>query len=503
MPVRSLLQYSIKIILDEDSYPACETHDIVLRGNLPHIKRLLNNRFAYFLLREIQNFCWTIARLSHRQKIPAAAARRSLAKQFKPERPPRPLLPTDSALTQCKDRPRFWIDVTNTYRTGVGQGIARVAREMAAAAARTGLALPVIIEDGALYSYYSSPNESGPLTLDKDVTYIVLDAFWHPLEEYIDIFTKAKSAGSRIVTCFHDVIPLYVPLIYNPWYTSLFIKSFIEAVNHSEVCIAVSRYSLKRLAESISAYNLRVTDPPALGWFHLGADFSAPQTAAARDEIRRLFDDRAVFLSVGTIEPRKGYGVTLDAFELIWSKGLECRFVIFGQKGWLSSALQKRILTHPEYGLRLHWFADASDAEVLFAYKNAHCVIQSSITEGFGLPLIEASAAGAPVIAADIEVFREIAADDVIYYTPFDSEDLAKKIETSLFEQPKAASIKYLGWDDSLRQMIAMLEIVRSPAAQLYELRRNQRVSWRHPDRSHFCAASTSPPPARQAPHDI
>ncbi len=123
----------------------------------------------------------------------------------------------------------------------------------------------------------------------------------------------------------------------------------------------------------------------------------------------------------------------------------------------MSRALQTRILTHAEYNNRMHWFTDANDGELAFAYRNSYCVIQASISEGFGLPIIEASLAGASIIAADIDVFHEIAADEPVYFRSCDSEDLAKKLEASLLDRPKAARVTYLSWNESRARMIEVV----------------------------------------------
>jgi len=181
-----------------------------------------------------------------------------------------------------------------------------------------------------------------------------------------------------------------------------------------------------------------------------------------RSELKDLFARNFVFLSVGTIEPRKGYAVTIDAFELLWRQGIDCHFVIIGREGWVSKALRSRISYHPEFRKRLHWFRDATDAEVTFAYEQTYCLIQASITEGFGLPVVEASRMGAPILASDNEVFREIAGDAITYFKVADPIDLSVKIKASLVERPKPAQIKYVSWDESLALLAAQVHALFS-----------------------------------------
>jgi glycosyltransferase involved in cell wall biosynthesis len=58
---------------------------------------------------------------------------------------------------------------------------------------------------------------------------------------------------------------------------------------------------------------------------------------------------------VGTVEPRKGYAQTIDAFELLWSKGEEVNLVIVGKAGWHVEELVERLRDHPLRGKRLFW----------------------------------------------------------------------------------------------------------------------------------------------------
>ncbi len=208
---------------------------------------------------------------------------------------------------ECKQLPKVWIDVTNTYRSGDRRGIARVARELAAAATRTGMALPVILDDGKLYPYYKPTGPCEALVLCEGVIYIIIDAFWEPFEEYIEIVKKAKDVGAKTVTCIYDVDGLYLIAFFPKWYSAcVFTRTIIEMVNRSAACISVSACSLKKVKESIAAYDLRSENPPMAGWFHLGAIALTTEDTFIRDEITRLFCDYKVFLSVGLLSPARG-----------------------------------------------------------------------------------------------------------------------------------------------------------------------------------------------------
>ena len=70
---------------------------------------------------------------------------------------------------------------------------------------------------------------------------------------------------------------------------------------------------------------------------------------------------RPTFLTVGTIEPRKGHAQVLDAFELLWKEGVDANLVIVGKQGWMVEALAKRLRSHPERNKCLFWLEGISD----------------------------------------------------------------------------------------------------------------------------------------------
>jgi glycosyltransferase involved in cell wall biosynthesis len=77
-----------------------------------------------------------------------------------------------------------------------------------------------------------------------------------------------------------------------------------------------------------------------------------------------------------------------------------------------------------------------SDAELDDLYKNAVGFVFPSLSEGFGLPGIEAMKAGTLVLASDIPVFKEIYKDNVIYFDPLDFTSIEEAVESALNLSP-------------------------------------------------------------------
>ena len=132
---------------------------------------------------------------------------------------------------------------------------------------------------------------------------------------------------------------------------------------------------------------------------------------------------------VGTIDLRKGYAQALAAFEALWAEGFDVKLVIVGQPSWNVETLVKRLMNHPESGRRLFWFGRADDMFLAALYKSCTVLLAASEAEGFGLPLVEAAQRGLPIIARDVPVFREIAGDNVFYFSGLTAEALADALK--------------------------------------------------------------------------
>lgn len=296
---------------------------------------------------------------------------------------------------------------------------------------------------------------------------VLLDPVWS-----LDLsgeLRRARTSGAEVWIVVNDLIPLEFPDLAPEGSQILMDKWLRRVTPHAAGMLGISRAVA---ADLQSYFQKSATMPqPRIDWFYLGSgldhvDVHAQDLAV----VKRAFEtgDGRVYLTVGTIEPRKNHELMLDAFERLWAEGGDARLMMFGRLGWRSDRLARRIRKHPQFGQRLIWFETGSDAELDYAYRHASALIFASRCEGFGLPLVEAMHYGLPVIASDIPVFREIAGDYPTYFDLAAERSLdralvrAESAAAGTLARPAARS--WLSWTDSARMLLGKVTGTAGPA---------------------------------------
>jgi glycosyltransferase involved in cell wall biosynthesis len=157
-------------------------------------------------------------------------------------------------------------------------------------------------------------------------------------------------------------------------------------------------------------------------------------------------------LAVGALTPRKGLDVLARA--LARSALSDVHLVLAGPDGWEATAVREAVVR--EIGHRRVVFAGTvSDAQLAGLYERCAAVGVPSIAEGFGLPVLEAAAAGAPVVASDIPAFLELGEAVTLHVPIADADAWAVAVErvvsdSGLRERARARSsliAAHFTWD--------------------------------------------------------
>ena len=123
--------------------------------------------------------------------------------------------------------------------------------------------------------------------------------------------------------------------------------------------------------------------------------------------------DVPYFVVCGTIEPRKNHLLLLHVWrELAREHGAQTpKLVVIGQRGWENENVVDLLDRSHELRPHVIEIGGLATEAVAQMVAGARALLMPSFAEGYGLPIVEARAAGTPVIVSDIPVFREIAPD--------------------------------------------------------------------------------------------
>ncbi len=171
-----------------------------------------------------------------------------------------------------------------------------------------------------------------------------------------------------------------------------------------------------------------------------------PQPAAVVEAVRRRYGlPERYILTVGTIEPRKNLSRLLAAFERVHAQGLVDTLVIVGQRGWLYEDFLQRLVESPARdAVILPGFVPDTDLAAM--YTGATVFALPSLYEGFGLPVLEAMACGAPVLTSRAGALPEVGGDAALYVDPEDEEAIAAGLERYLRDSELRAEMRERGF---------------------------------------------------------
>jgi glycosyltransferase involved in cell wall biosynthesis len=133
--------------------------------------------------------------------------------------------------------------------------------------------------------------------------------------------------------------------------------------------------------------------------------------------------DRPYVLYVGTIEPRKNLDTLLDAWKLLRP---DCELVIAGPEGWGSEQTLKRIREEATY------LGYVPEADLPGLVAGATVFVYPSLYEGFGFPVVQAMAAGVPVVTSNTSCLPEIAGDAAVLVDPRSASEISTGLDRLL-----------------------------------------------------------------------
>ncbi len=300
--------------------------------------------------------------------------------------------------------------------------------------------------------------------------FLGLDLCQHTVISKSHYFKQLRASGVKTYFVIYDLLPVTKSDCFpKEWLLSEVHSDWLKVVCEGNGALCISNSVQGDLTKWIEKEKIICSESFSSSYFHLGADIgsSKPSTGLTKEHsfILDKIASKVTFLMIGTIEPRKGYGETLAAFERLWKDGVDINLIIIGKEGWLMDGLVSKLKLHSELNERLFWLTGVSDEALEIIYEKASCLIFSSEAEGFGLPLIEAAQNKLPIIARDIPVFREVAGEYAYYFANEKNPEVIPDAINRWLEMykgnlhPKSVDLPWFSWRESTVQLLGCIGI--------------------------------------------
>jgi glycosyltransferase involved in cell wall biosynthesis len=232
----------------------------------------------------------------------------------------------------------------------------------------------------------------------------------HVLDNFFTDALKWAPASPKKVVTLHDLAPLTHEGVVTPKQKERY-RRVVRRLHDVDLVLAVSRITKE------SAMDLLNLDPEKIEVLHNGVDYDFFSEPRPVPEQLRQFEDKFRIISIGYDSPRKNLKILPEVLRNLRESHPDTCLIRVG--GPLRESLREDLKTilGPENLVEL---GKVDNATAAAAFQYSHVLLYPSVLEGFGLPILEAMAAGTPVACSDIDVLREVAGDLPFYFDPHD-----------------------------------------------------------------------------------
>ncbi|PIP15169.1 hypothetical protein COW98_03770 [Candidatus Roizmanbacteria bacterium CG22_combo_CG10-13_8_21_14_all_35_9] len=305
-------------------------------------------------------------------------------------------------------------------------------------------------KDKIYYIYLREKDASNLRFKSKNLIKRIADYQWHSFSEQISFyrllikdnldlmhftyFSYPVLYRRKFIITIHDLTPLLFktgkastknPLIYKLKY--LFFKKVLSSqIKNSSAIITPSKSIKKQIVKYYGGKYQKKIFPIYEGVNH--QLFRAKENQELKKKFSKLF-----FIYVGNFYPHKNVERLIKSFSKI---GEDIQLILLGPNDYFQSKIVQ-LINQLYMKDKVVFYNNPTYADLIFFYRNTQALIHPSMSEGFGLPLIEAAYFNCSVIASDIPVFKEILGNSYLSFDPYSVDDITKKIEYFLEKKPK------------------------------------------------------------------
>lgn len=246
-------------------------------------------------------------------------------------------------------------------------------------------------------------------------------------------------SSSKDIVTIHDVLfethPQYFSAAFNVRSKLLVRRSAQRAAQ----ILTVSKYSKDKICEIYGIDESRVAVTSNGVNMDMFADIDVQHAA---QDIKLIYGLSDYILTVGRLEPRKNHINLLKAYALLKNDEPDLpSLAIVGQRDFGYEKIFHFIEKNGLAGC-VKIIEDADFDTLRKLYKCARLFVYSSFAEGFGIPPLEAMAAGCPVICSNTTSMKEVFSEGAVMIDPLDVEGLAEALRTSIYDSSSASVMR-------------------------------------------------------------
>lgn len=287
------------------------------------------------------------------------------------------------------------------------------------------------------------------------------DVLWMPMASLPYLRRKKM----RVAVTIHDLAFKYFPEYFTT--EDLRKLNFLAdlAVRKSDKIIAISEATKK----DILKFYPEITEEKIKVIYHgFSADvFASPRDLEKENETKKNLGIKGDYiLYSGAIQPRKNLEALIEAFELFKTEtGSPIKLVLAGEKAWLWESIEK-MAEQSLFNRDIIMPGRVKFCDVGHLFRGASIYVYPSLYEGFGITILEAFAAGIPLIAASNSSLQEIGGDGALYFDALDPQDLSEKIRQVMRDENLCKDlvakgkerIKEFSWEKCARETLDYLK---------------------------------------------
>ena len=230
-------------------------------------------------------------------------------------------------------------------------------------------------------------------------------------------FTIPKNIKGKVINTIYDTVFISAPETMGDRKT---LKEYKYGAQKSDLIITISESAKKDIVDHLKVPKEKIKI------IYPGIDFEKYSREIEKNKLRKIRKKyklpKKYILYLGTIEPRKNIVRIINSFlEYRNLTKSDIKLVIAGGKGWKYEKIMKLVEQNKE-NIVLTGYIEEEDKIAL--YKMAELFVFPSLYEGFGMPVLEAMAAGVPVVTSNVSSLPEVAGDATILVDPLNEDEI-------------------------------------------------------------------------------